>query len=164
MRHITKIVIHCAASPNGRRLSRGGLTAAQIIDGWHRERGFKRDWRKRAEWNPSLESIGYHWIVDTDGTVYGGRSVEEVGAHAFGHNIDSLGICMVGTDQFTVAQWVALRGLVERMRQDWPNAQAIGHRDLPDVHKTCPGFDVYAWETGSREPVHSHICEEEPIK
>lgn len=163
-RRIAKIVIHCAASPNGRRLSSTYLSAAQVIDEWHRERGFKRDWRKRTEFNPGLGHIGYHYVVDTDGCIHSGRAVDEIGAHAFGHNIDSVGICLVGTDKFTVKQWSSLRELVQTIRQDWPNAQVLGHRDLPGVNKTCPGFDVYAWETGSREPVHGHICEEEPIK
>lgn len=160
MRQVSLLIIHCAASPNGRRLGVRGLSAAQVIDGWHRARGFKRNWRARAEFNPGLESIGYHWVIDTDGTTFSGRHPDEIGAHAAGHNIDSLGVCLAGTDQFTPAQWVALRGLVETQRRTWPNLQAMGHRDLPDVKKICPGFDVYAWDAGSREPVHGHICHE----
>ena len=159
-RHITRLIIHCAASPNGRRLSTTGLSATQIIDEWHRERGFKRDWKRRAEWNPGLGHIGYHWVIDTDGCIHSGRAMDEVGAHAAGYNTDSIGVCLVGTDAFTPAQWVALRGLVERIRQEWPIVHVLGHRDLPGVHKTCPGFDVYAWDAGSREPVHGHICQE----
>lgn len=162
IRHITRLVIHCAASPNGRRLGRGGLSAAQIIDEWHRARGFKREWRRRAEFNPGLESIGYHWVIDTDGAVSSGRAQDEVGAHAFGHNLDTLGVCLVGTDAFTVIQWAALRDLLAEQRRQWPNLQAVGHRDLPGVNKACPGFDVYAWDAGSREPVHGHITEETP--
>ncbi|RTL22141.1 MAG: N-acetylmuramoyl-L-alanine amidase [Rhodocyclaceae bacterium] len=160
MRPIARMIIHCAASPNGQRLSHDGLTAAHVIDDWHRARGFKRDWRRRAKWNPSLESIGYHWVIDTDGAVYTGRAVEEIGAHAVGFNLDSVGVCLVGTDAFTPAQWFALRGLVETVRRDWPIVHVLGHRDLPNVAKTCPGFDVYAWDAGSREPVHGHICQE----
>lgn len=160
MRPITKLVIHCAASPNGRRLSTPALNAAQVIDEWHRVRGFKREWRRRAEFNPGLGHIGYHWVIDTDGHLFTARAVDEVGAHAAGHNQDSLGLCLVGTDAFTLAQWAALRQLVGDIRQQWPIVQVMGHRDLPDVHKTCPGFDVYAWDTGAREPVHGHLCQE----
>ena len=52
------------------------------IDRWHRERG----WLK----------IGYHYVIKRDGTVETGRELEEVGAHAKGHNAISVGICMVG--------------------------------------------------------------------
>lgn len=161
-RRITRLVVHCAASPNGRALSSNGLTAAQVIDGWHRARGFKRDWRWRADVNPGLESIGYHWIIDLDGRVLTGRAQDEVGAHAIGHNFDSLGACLVGTDRFTVAQWHALRALVADVRRTWPTVRVLGHRDLPGVAKTCPGFDVTAWDVGAREPVHGHVCAQDP--
>lgn len=161
-RRITTLVVHCSASGNGRALSAVGLTAAQVIDGWHRARGFKREWRRRTEFNPGLESIGYHWVIDLDGQVYTGRAPDEIGAHALGHNLDSLGVCLVGFDQFTRAQWAALRELVADVRRDWPTVRVLGHRDLPNVAKTCPGFDVTAWDAGAREPVFGHICEARP--
>lgn len=155
---IRTMIVHCAASPNGKALTRNGMTAAQVIDEWHRARGFERAWRARTDWNPGLRSIGYHWVIDCDGTVYSGRGLDEVGAHAAGHNTGSLGVCLVGTDKFTPAQWAALRGLVEKARHNWPNLQVLGHRDLPNVAKSCPGFDVAAWETGGREPLKGHIA------
>ena len=42
MRQINHLVIHCAATPNGKPLSRNGATAAQVIDEWHFQRGFHR--------------------------------------------------------------------------------------------------------------------------
>ena len=67
------------------------------------------------------------------------------GAHAGGHNKHTIGICLIGTDTFTIEQWQALDGLVEKMRERYPAARVLGHRDLPDVNKLCPGFDVAAW-------------------
>lgn len=157
VRRINRLIIHCAASPNGKTLTRNGLSAAQTIDEWHRARGFKRDWKARGNWNPGLQSIGYHWVIDTDGTVYGGRSLEEAGAYAIGFNMDSLGVCLVGTDKFTREQWAALKAQVEKTRQNWPNVQVLGHRELPKVAKSCPGFDVAAWENGGRAPLPGHI-------
>lgn len=156
-RLITRLIIHCAATPNGKSLTRNGISAAQTIDEWHRARGFKRDWKARADWNPGLQSIGYHWVIDTDGTVYAGRGLDEPGAHAAGYNLDSLGICLVGTDKFTPAQWGKLKEQVAKVRQHWPTVQVIGHRELPKVAKSCPGFDVGAWESGSRIPLVGHI-------
>lgn len=175
MRPINLIVIHCSASPNNDRLYRsapgssGVLNPAQIIDQWHAERGFHRTDAFRARQNPNLSAIGYHFVIDRGGLVLTGRHVDEVGAHAKNFNTKSIGICMVGTDQFTAEQWAALAHLVTaevarltkrngpadrnnplttRACAKWADAQGIvitGHRDLPNVHKTCPGFDVAAW-------------------
>lgn len=162
-RQISLIVIHCSASPNGDGLFRvspgapGSSTPVQTIDGWHAQRGFKRSAAWRQKQNPDLASIGYHFVIYLDGTVATGRHVDEVGAHVQGFNQKSLGICMVGTDKFTAAQWGSLRGLVSTLRNIHPDARPVGHRDLsPDQNKngivepfewlkTCPSFNVASW-------------------
>lgn len=175
MRPINLIVIHCSASPNHDALFRGQpgrasfQNPAQVIDQWHAERGFARTeaWRQRQ--NAGLKAIGYHFVIDRAGLVHTGRHVDEIGAHAIGYNQKSLGICLVGTDQFSPAQWGSLGHLVTAeiaritgrngpadRNQPLTRAGALaladergiricGHRDLPKVHKTCPGFDVSAW-------------------
>ena len=40
--------------------------------------------------------IGYHFYVRKDGQVYRGRPEDAVGAHAYGSNSDSIGICAEG--------------------------------------------------------------------
>ena len=171
MRLITLIVIHCSASPNSDSLFRGSpgtpgfLTPAQVIDGWHAQRGFKRSAEARARLNPQLWSIGYHYLIYRNGVIATGRGEDEVGAHVAGFNQKSLGICLIGTDQFTPEQWASLRDLVARLRAKYPDARVVGHRDLsPDQNangivesfewlKTCPGFDVAAWlESGMTAP------------
>lgn len=123
-RVIHRIIIHCAATPNGRVLGRGGETAAQVIDRWHRARGFHRG----APANDNgLTSIGYHGVIDTDGQLLTGRGVEELGAHVRGYNQDSLGLCLVGTDQFTSAQWAVLRTQILTLRVRWPEATLHDH-------------------------------------
>lgn len=150
-RAVNLIVIHCSATPDGR------WTTALDIDRWHEDRGFARStyWRMRC--NPELKSIGYHFILYTNGAIATGRHLDEIGAHAGGHNAASIGICMIGTGAFTAAQWQALAGLVEKLRERYPAAKILGHRDLsPDADgdglieprewlKTCPGFDVAGW-------------------
>lgn len=138
-RQIDTIVIHCSATPNGR------WTTAPDIDRWHDDRGFERRDHWRERFNPEYKAIGYHFVIYTDGTVVTGRHLDEVGAHASGHNARSIGICMIGTSAYTMEQWRALDGLVAKMRTRYPSAKVMGHRDLPDVHKTCPGFDVATW-------------------
>lgn len=164
-RRIDLIVIHCSASPNNQR-----VTVADI-DAWHWKRGFKRtmDWRRRQ--NMNLSSIGYHFVIYPFGTVATGRHLDEVGAHVAGNNTTSLGVCMIGTDQFSPAQWDALKGNISALAKMYPRARITGHRDLaPDRDndglvepwewlKTCPGFDVTAWLKGGMIPPPAAVLE-----
>lgn len=168
-REINLIVIHCSASPNGDGLNRGGLTPDQVIDRWHKQRGFHRSVVAKLAQNPTLDAIGYHFVIGTDGTVFTGRGLDEIGAHAQGHNAKSVGVCMVGTDSFTPQQWTALAETVRMLRDLYPSARLCGHRDLsPDLDgdgkvessewtKTCPGFDVAAWVAGGLAPLAGHL-------
>uniref|UniRef100_A0A1A9WVY5 Peptidoglycan recognition protein family domain-containing protein n=1 Tax=Glossina brevipalpis TaxID=37001 RepID=A0A1A9WVY5_9MUSC len=153
-RVIHRIIIHCAATPNGRVLGRDGENAAQVIDRWHRARGFHRD----APANDNgLPSIGYHGVIDADGQLLTGRGEEEVGAHVRGYNQDSLGLCLVGTDQFTSAQWAVLRTQILTLRVRWPEATLHGHNEFSS--KLCPGFSVPAWAAEDFAPLRDHLCE-----
>ena len=40
--------------------------------------------------------IGYHFFVRKDGSVYRGRPIDVTGAHTYGKNSDSIGICFEG--------------------------------------------------------------------
>jgi len=166
-RTITDIVIHCAATPNGKPFTR------EQIDAMHRQRGFKRQPAAITRYQPELKhvlpSIGYHWVLELDGNAKPGRHTEEVGAHVQGSNAKSLGICLIGTDSFSLAQWSTLRLLVSKLRQTYPAARVRGHRDFsPDLDgdgvierhewlKTCPGFDVQTWLDGGMKPAASHL-------
>ena len=52
-------------------------TAAQRIDDWHKQRGFQRLAGNYKQFNPHLQHIGYHFVIDTDGTVETGRKEGE---------------------------------------------------------------------------------------
>lgn len=84
---ITKIVIRCSATQNGKQLRTTTQTAAQRIDDWHKQRGFQRLASYYKQFNPHLQHIGYHFVIDTDGTVETGRREGETGAHVKGHNL-----------------------------------------------------------------------------
>lgn len=143
MRKINLIVVHCSATPEGR-----DVTAADI-NKMHIARGFKK--------------IGYHYVVRLDGTVEMGRKENEIGAHAKGYNANSIGVCYVGglasdgktpKDTRTPAQKSALKKLLHTLKQRYPDARIVGHRDLsPDTNhngkvdkwewiKACPCFDA----------------------
>jgi hypothetical protein len=162
------LVIHCAATQNGDDYFEGEfgqpnfLTPIQRLDAQHKARGFQRSRAWLGRFNPSLPSIGYHYLIYLDGTVVTGRHLAEVGAHAEGWNSQSVGICLLGTDAFTEKQWVSLAYLVGKLETAYannPNRKVFvrGHRDLPEVHKSCPGFSVDAWLAGGRKSLAGHV-------
>ncbi|SOD42312.1 N-acetylmuramoyl-L-alanine amidase [Nitrosovibrio sp. Nv4] len=152
-RLINLIVVHCAATPNGRR------TTVEDVNSWHYQRGFRRSPAFRARQNHSLDAIGYHFLVYINGAIATGRHLDEIGAHAAGFNQKSVGVCMAGTDSFTLAQWDALRGNVQLLMDRYPQARVVGHRDLPKVAKSCPGFNVADWLRGDMAPLAGHVLE-----
>lgn len=77
MRTITLIIIHCSATPEGRRLDFETCRRDHI-----RHRGFT--------------DIGYHFYITRDGEIHRGRPLEKVGAHCKNHNRHSIGICYEG--------------------------------------------------------------------
>jgi N-acetyl-anhydromuramyl-L-alanine amidase AmpD len=129
MRTVSLIVIHCSATRCDRRFSVEDLIAC------HDARfGF----------------TGYHYYITRQGQVYQTRHEQLVGAHAVGYNQHSIGICYEGgltpegcpADTRTREQKAALHALLKSLKVDYPDAQILGHRDLPNVKKDCPCFDA----------------------
>lgn len=131
MRKIDKIILHCAATPEGKDFT------VKDIRNWHLQRGFS--------------DIGYHFVIYRDGTVHGGRSVEFAGAHTLGQNKNSIGICYIGgctadgktpKDTRTPEQRFALFKLVYELMQKYnlPISNVFGHREF--ANKACPSFDM----------------------
>lgn len=122
MRAWKQIIVHCSDTPNGRNVTK------EDIERWHvRDNG----WR----------DIGYHAVVEIDGTVVKGRNESMPGAHCKGHNTTALGICLVGRDKFTIEQF---EGLYEQVRE-WmvkyhiPITSVRCHYEYSDS-KTCPNI------------------------
>lgn len=89
--------------------------------------------------------IAYHWLIAPDGTVFTGRPIGQVGAHAAGVNTESVGYCLLTDDRITRQQATAL---IERIHADRaplgiPYARVVSHRDVGSTH--CPGDEVAAW-------------------
>ena len=97
-------------------------------------------------------------MVYISGAVATGRGLREVGAHARGHNETSIGICLVGTDRFTAAQWSALRDFVTGITIKYPGMKVMGHNEVSK--KSCPGFDVQAWLVRGMKPEPENILED----
>ena len=142
MRRITTLVIHCTATRADIDFTQKDLLRS------HRARGMKM--------------IGYHFFIRKDGYIWSTRPLDMVGAHALGHNQDSIGIAYEGgldargqpADTRTQQQKHSLRALIRTLRKDFPITKVCGHRDLsPDRNgngvveshewlKQCPCFDV----------------------
>jgi N-acetylmuramoyl-L-alanine amidase len=129
MREITRIILHCSATPEGK-----DFTVADI-DKWHKARGWQR--------------IGYHYVIYRDGSVHEGRNIAVAGAHTSGYNKNSIGVCYIGgvatdgrtpKDTRTPAQRRALRVLVEQLKKQFPKATVHGHYEF--AAKACPSFKI----------------------
>lgn len=128
MRDITRIILHCTATPEGRDVS------ADTIRDWHLARGWS--------------DIGYHYVVRLDGSIERGRDLDVVGAHVRGHNKDSIGLVYVGgtdadgnpKDTITDAQIFGVYKLVVSLRNLFGPLTLHGHNEFSS--KACPSFDV----------------------
>ncbi|WP_185155775.1 N-acetylmuramoyl-L-alanine amidase [Dysgonomonas sp. 521] len=133
MRKITKIILHCAATPEGVDFTIDDIRL------WHTTKPPKGNgWR----------DIGYHFVIHLDGSVHAGRPLEEIGAHVSGHNSGSIGVCYIGgcdkdgnpKDTRTPEQKIAMRAVVSTLMAAFPAATVHGHNEF--AKKACPCFDV----------------------
>jgi hypothetical protein len=109
MRKIDEIIIHCTATrPN-----------------WWEDKTTEEKVAEVKRWHVQdngWSDLGYHYLIDRDGTVAKGRPVEKAGAHCKGHNSTTIGVSLFGghgsserdtfNEHFTVEQNKALRELL----------------------------------------------------
>ncbi len=125
---VEHIVIHHSASPLD--------TTVDDIRRWHMEKAW--------------DDIGYHFVIHSDGEVLFGRPVVYKGAHCYGYNGKTIGICVVGDNTLTKHSWlpaqiVSLRSQIHSLRAVYGPIPASGHSDLVGRDKTqCPGLNVRA--------------------
>ena len=92
----------------------------------------------------------YHYYIRRNGAIVPILPENVRGAHARHYNSCSLGICYEGgldekgraADTRTLAQKKALLTLLCTLKQDYPDAEIVGHCELEGVHKACPSFPV----------------------
>jgi N-acetylmuramoyl-L-alanine amidase len=137
MRKLTRIILHCTATPDGRHVD------VDTIRGWHKRRGWS--------------DIGYHYVIYIDGSVHAGRDVAKAGAHVSGHNADTIGVVYVGgtdaggkaKDTMNDAQETAFVNLVKHLRDQYGPLTLHGHNEY--AAKACPSFNVkqkFEWLVG----------------
>lgn len=140
MTRIDYIVIHCSADPADTTKD------ATDVERYHRSLG----WR----------DVGYHYLINRDGTLVAGRPEDMRGAHEKRVNSRSVAVCMIGgappvgskeyrqglgENNFTDPQWKTLEQIVRQLHAKYPNAEVLGHRDIEGVRKACPSFEARDW-------------------
>lgn len=86
--------------------------------------------------------VGYHWLIEHDGTLRQARNENEIGAHDKGENVNSIGIALTGNfnrQRPSRAQKKTAGRLVKRILKDWPIhiTQIEPHRKNDAT--SCPG-------------------------
>lgn len=139
MRKINKIFVHCSA----------GFGGVSVMRAHWKSLGWKND--------------GYHVVIELDGTINYLNSYEKVVNGVTNHNSNSIHICYVGgvlrgslkaSDTRTTKQKESLLEVLKTLRNAYPNALILGHRDVsPDLNKNgiiepnewikeCPSFNA----------------------
>jgi len=150
------ITIHCSATKNGETCD------IDVIRKWHVE---DRGWK----------DVGYHAIIQPDGEIQNGRPLNEIGAHVKSYNIwdnginvrgINVGICLIGTDKYSIDQFSALRYYIEGLNQLYGvgPANVYCHYEL-DHKKTCPNIrnvELVAWLiTNNYETLKPYLIKED---
>lgn len=127
VKKVKYIVVHCSDTYEKQDIG------VDEIRSWHKAKGWK--------------DVGYHFVIKKNGTLEVGRGLDVVGAHAYGINQVSVGVCWVGgksedgpVDDRTKEQKTSLLSLLKTLKQIFPKAEIIGHRDVSD--KSCPNFNA----------------------
>lgn len=118
--------------------------SAEDIHRWHLNNGWS--------------GAGYHFLVKKDGKVYRLRPEDKVGAHAYGSNYNSLGICFEGDymeEDMQEAQKEAGKELVAYLKNKYNITTVQAHRDV--CATSCPGdkfpFDEIANSEANNEVI-----------
>lgn len=127
-RKINRIVIHCAATKECQDVK------TETVRQWHLDKGWS--------------DIGYHYVIELDGSYGIGRDENTVGAHVKGINTNSIGICYIGgvdkkmnpLDTRTLEQKESLEILIKHLMLKYPDAELCGHNEFSS--KACPSFNV----------------------
>jgi N-acetylmuramoyl-L-alanine amidase len=99
--------------------------------------------------NRGWGDIGYHFLVDANGNVWQGRSLDWQGAHASGaNNVGNIGICLLGDYRSSAPEpeaLAALERLVDALseRHHIARNRVFGHQKFSKTE--CPGGPLMAW-------------------
>jgi N-acetylmuramoyl-L-alanine amidase len=129
MRDIKYIAVHCTAGP-------ATQTTKAIKDYWKNNLGWK--------------SVGYHYLINADGTIEQLAQESEITNGVAGFNSVIVNISYKGgvdannkpKDTRTPQQKESILKLLKELKKRYPKAIIQGHKDFPNVKKACPSFEV----------------------
>ena len=122
---IKYLVVHCSDTSDNEDIGAKEIHQLHISFGW--------------------DGIGYHKVIRKNGLTENGRPEFWIGAHVYGFNTESLGVCLIGRDFFTKEQFISLKKTLLDWKIKFPKAKILGHCDFENTNKTCPNFDVKKW-------------------
>lgn len=132
----TVVITHHSASPN--------TFTHKDVDQWHKQRwpGFV----SRLGFH-----VGYHYVIEANGTIIQTRYHDEEGAHCIGMNRSSIGVCFMGNfnqTRPTTAQVNAWVDLYAKLRTEYPDIPTFPHRKYArtDCHGLLLGDDYFSVE------------------
>ena len=94
-------------------------------------------WHLNKKW----AGIGYHYFIDKEGEIYECRPIDTMGAHAYGYNDQSIGICYEGNfnkEKMSPKQEDSAVMLIALLNLAYDDSSIVKHCDLVK-DKTCPG-------------------------
>ena len=129
MRDIKYIAVHCTAGP-------ATQTTKAIKDYWKNNLGWK--------------SVGYHYLINADGTIEQLAQESEITNGVAGFNSVTVNISYKGgvdttnkpKDTRTPQQKESILKLLKELKKRYPKAIIQGHKDFPNVKKACPSFEA----------------------
>lgn len=136
MRKISKIIIHCSASD---RIEDDSIEAIREFHTGNPKERIK--WGIYGTTKRGWSDTGYHYFICKNGISYLGRPIHKAGAHCYGHNSDSIGICVSGDKIFNAKQFIELNKLLKELLIEFglTEKDIYFHRDF-NKKKTCPNF------------------------
>lgn len=156
MRNIKYIFVHCTAGPQ-----------TQTVE------AIQNYWKTVNKW----KSPGYHYIIKPNGEIVQLLDESKPSNGVAGYNSVSINVCYIGgvdkqgrsVDNRTDAQKSSLLKILKELKQRYPNATIMGHREIwgnnpKNWKKMCPCFpakDEYAF-IGSERPMLMANIETKP--
>lgn len=86
--------------------------------------------------------IAYQYLINKQGVIYEGRSINVRGSHTGGHNTGTVGIVLFGNfedEEPTTLQLCSLKRLSTWLKVTYDLTHLAGHSDFQPLETVCPG-------------------------
>ena len=131
-----------------KRYGRRSLSAIKYIAIHHSATtGGSAETFAKSHINKDWPGIGYHFVIEKNGTIVWCNDLETISYHVGGHNTPSVGICMIGNftkESPTQAQLESTYALVKTLMEmlNISTSNVKGHKEFPNQSTACPGLSM----------------------